>query len=149
MKSPKWRVYLEEMLNGCQDVQLFTNGKTLEDLIQDKGFNYSVLHALQLIGEAARNVPDDIQEQMPDVDWRGIAGVRNVTVHGYASINNTTIWDIVQHQVPDSNTSSKLSSAQLDMPTPRSIVNSTAASVRDGDQGTAGLWVSWSNTRQT
>ena len=101
LRSREWRVYVEDMLTGCQDVQDFTRNKSFEDLVRDKGLNYSTLHALQIIGEAANNIPDDIQAQMPHIDWRGIVGVRNVIAHGYAVINYTTIWDIIHHQIPE------------------------------------------------
>ncbi len=101
LRSREWRIFLEDMLAGCKDVQSFTRNKTIEDLIGDKALNYAVLHALQIIGEAANNIPDEIQTQMPDIDWRGVIGVRHVIVHGYTAINYTTVWDIVQHRVPE------------------------------------------------
>lgn len=62
---------------------------------------YATLHTLQIIGEAAGRVPEDVQKQMPAVPWSDIIGLRHVVVHGYAFIDNMAIWDVVQRDVPE------------------------------------------------
>ena len=100
MKSLEWRVYLEDMHTGCQDVQDFTSELTMAELVANKAMLYATLHALQIIGEAAGRVPDNVRDQMPEVPWKDIVGLRHVVVHGYAFIDNMAIWNIVQHDVP-------------------------------------------------
>lgn len=102
LKSRDWRVYLEDMLPGCQKVIRYTSDMTtLEELTREEVVYDGTLHNLQLIGEAARDVPDDIRDQMPNVAWKAIIGLRNVIVHGYFAIDNEIVWEIIQHRVPD------------------------------------------------
>lgn len=56
---------------------------------------------LEVIGEAAKQVPEDLRDRHTDVDWRRIAGLRDVLIHGYFGLEDETLWDIVQNKVPE------------------------------------------------
>ena len=60
-----------------------------------------ILFNLMVLGEAANNISREFAEKNPEVDWRGIAGVRHKIVHDYADIDFDTIWDILQNDIPD------------------------------------------------
>ena len=60
----------------------------------------ATLRKLELIGEAARNVPDEVRRLAPAVPWRQIIATRNRIVHAYLGIDNDTIWSIVQDDLP-------------------------------------------------
>jgi uncharacterized protein with HEPN domain len=55
---------------------------------------------LEIIGEAARNLPDEVREMAPNIPWHKIIGMRNVLVHGYFMIELDIVWDTVQQDVP-------------------------------------------------
>ncbi|HRO56321.1 MAG TPA: DUF86 domain-containing protein [Nitrosomonas europaea] len=55
---------------------------------------------LELIGEAATHIPDDIRSAHPDIPWRMIIATRNRLIHGYLGIDNDTIWSIIQDEIP-------------------------------------------------
>ncbi|MGM3305802.1 HepT-like ribonuclease domain-containing protein [Anabaena sp. WFMT] len=59
-----------------------------------------MLRNLQIIGEAIKQVPTEIRNRYPTVEWRKIAGLRDILAHAYFSLENETIWDIVQNKVP-------------------------------------------------
>ena len=59
----------------------------------------ATLHNLELLGEAARHLPDEVRALAPDIPWRRIVGVRNILIHGYLGIDNDIIWDIVKNEV--------------------------------------------------
>ncbi len=58
------------------------------------------LRHLQIIGEAARHVPDEVRGMAPDIPWNKIIGMRNILVHGYFTIDLDIVWDAVQQDVP-------------------------------------------------
>lgn len=58
------------------------------------------LRHLQIIGEAARSVPEEVRALAPDIPWPKIIGMRNVLVHGYFEIDTDVVWDAAQHDVP-------------------------------------------------
>lgn len=59
----------------------------------------ATLRNLELLGEAARHVPEEARALAPDIPWRRIIGMRNVLVHGYLGIDDDIIWDIVRNEV--------------------------------------------------
>ena len=59
----------------------------------------AVVRNLEIIGEAAKNLPEDITSTIPDIEWRKITGLRNILAHEYFGINKEIIWDIVQNKI--------------------------------------------------
>ena len=55
---------------------------------------------LEVIGEAAKHIPDEIKLQMPGIEWRKIAGLRDIVAHAYFGIDNEVLWDVIQNLVP-------------------------------------------------
>ena len=66
------------------------------ELIQD-----GVIRNLEIIGEAVKNLPDDIKKDYPEVEWRKIAGLRDILIHAYFGVDLEIIWDIVRNKVPE------------------------------------------------
>ena len=73
---------------------------TFEQFLSDDRTFDAIMHNLQIIGEAAKNVPQDIRVRYPEVEWRKIAGLRDVLAHAYFSLENEILWDIVQNKIP-------------------------------------------------
>jgi len=60
----------------------------------------SFVRALEVIGEAAKNVPEEFREKHPQIRWKDMAGLRDILIHRYFGINYAMVWDIVKNQVP-------------------------------------------------
>ncbi|MBC7973308.1 MAG: DUF86 domain-containing protein [Verrucomicrobia bacterium] len=60
----------------------------------DRTFD-AVIRNTQMIGEAVKNVPDDVRDRNPEIEWRKIAGLRDILAHTYFQIENESIWDVV------------------------------------------------------
>jgi uncharacterized protein with HEPN domain len=60
----------------------------------------AVVRNLEVIGEAVRNIPADIIERYSEIEWRRIAGLRNILIHEYVAISIKIIWDIVTNKLP-------------------------------------------------
>ena len=60
----------------------------------------AVVRNLEIIGEAAKHVPDDIRARIPAVEWRKVAGLRDMLAHAYFGIDNEILWDVVTSKVP-------------------------------------------------
>jgi len=60
-----------------------------------------VTRALEIIGEAAKNVPDTIKKEHPKIPWKFMAGLRDKVIHGYFAINYDIVWDVIQHKLPE------------------------------------------------
>ena len=97
----EWRCYVQDMLGFGEKVLSYTEGMDQDMFIADTRTYDATLRNIQLIGEAATHVPDDVRESNPDIPWRAIIGVRNRLAHSYLHISDSVIWSIVQDAIPD------------------------------------------------
>ncbi|HNT23812.1 MAG TPA: DUF86 domain-containing protein [Anaerolineales bacterium] len=95
------RLYLEDIQQSCAKVLRFTAGLSFEQFKQDDRTYDAVLRNLEIIGEAAKNVPDEIRQRFSFVEWRKISGFRDIAAHQYFSISDSIAWDIIQNKIPE------------------------------------------------
>jgi uncharacterized protein with HEPN domain len=94
------RVYLRHILDEIQFLERISRDRTLEDLIHDDYFSHAVRSAIEVIGEAANNVPDIIKKENPQIPWREMAALRNRIIHGYFRIDYTIVWNVIENDLP-------------------------------------------------
>ena len=98
--SREWKLFFDDLRGSCEKVISYTAGLSQEQFEQSR-LNYdATLWNVQLLGEAAKNIPEEIRNQMPEVPWRELIGLRNRLVHGYFGINNQILWHVVSVEVP-------------------------------------------------
>ena len=94
------KVRLVDMLEAAQRVVASMNGVSLEAFLADIDKRDAIVYRLQIIGEAAYNIADELKDAYPDVDWFKIQGLRHRIVHDYAAIDDTQIFRITNKYVP-------------------------------------------------
>jgi len=94
-------MYLQDIAENCKKILRFTKGFTQPDLIQDEKTYDTVVRNLEIIGEAAKHIPENLRKQLPDIEWRKAAGLRDMLAHAYFGIDNDILWDVVQNKVPE------------------------------------------------
>jgi uncharacterized protein with HEPN domain len=77
------RLYLEDIVGACQKIVRFTQGMTKETFVADERTYDAVLRNLEVLGEAAKRVPEATRQQIPEVPWRAVAGFRDFVAHVY------------------------------------------------------------------
>lgn len=96
----EWRFYLDDMIGFAEKAITYTDGLDQAGFVAS-GLNYdATVRNLELIGEAATNIPDEIRQKYPQIPWRLVVATRNKLIHGYLGIDNDTLWSIVQGDVP-------------------------------------------------
>jgi len=96
----EWRFYLQDIIRFAHNVQTYTEGLNQAGFVAS-GISYdATLRNLELIGEAATHVPENIQSQYADIPWRLVIATRNRPIHGYLGIDDDTVWSIIQEDVP-------------------------------------------------
>ncbi len=95
------RVYLEDVLESIRRINAYVTGLDEAGLGADELRLDAVVRNLEVIGEAVKQLPEQITQQQSDVEWRKIAGLRNILIHHYFGIDVGIIWDVVQNKLPD------------------------------------------------
>ena len=96
----EWRFYIADMIGFCEKVLTYTDSMSQQDFV-NSGLTYdAVLRNLELIGEAATHIPENVRNAQSEIAWRMVIATRNRLIHGYLGIDNDTLWSIIQDEVP-------------------------------------------------
>ena len=94
-------IRLRHMLDAAREALAFAQGKTLDDLKSNRMLALSLVKELEIIGEAAVRLSDDVKQQAPDIPWPMIAGMRNRLIHAYFDVNVEIVWTTVTSKLPE------------------------------------------------
>lgn len=87
-----WRLYAEDILEACAKIRRYLAGRSFESFETDELTRDAVIRNIEVIGEAAKNLPNEVIARAPDVEWRKIRGMRDVVAHGYFGLDSSVIW---------------------------------------------------------
>ena len=85
-------VRLRHMLDAAREALSFLEGRTLDDLKHDRMFALALVKELEIIGEAASKVSDEVKATHPDIPWALIVGMRNRLIHAYFDVSVEIVW---------------------------------------------------------
>ena len=92
--------FLEDIRAAGVKAQAFAAGLSLEEFRGDDKTAFAVVRALEIVGEAAKRIPQDVRDANPDVPWRAMAGIRDKLIHDYTSVNLEVVWKTVRDDLP-------------------------------------------------
>lgn len=93
-------LYVKDILQNMEDAEMFVRGFSYGQFAGDKRTFNAVVRSLEVIGEAAKNVPDEIRRQYPLVPWKEMAGMRDKVIHFYFGVNKEAVWIAVKERIP-------------------------------------------------
>ncbi len=96
-----FEVYLEDIRQAISKIQNYTTGLTRDAFDQDDRTIDAVVRNLQIVGEAAKAIPESVRAAYPNVEWKKIAGLRDILAHQYFEVDLDIIWDVLQNKLPE------------------------------------------------
>ena len=100
MSRRLWKHRITDILESVKKIQKYVEEMEFDDFQKDEKTIDAVIRNFIVIGEAARNVPDDISEKYPNIPWRIMGDMRNFAVHEYWGVEMRTIWKTIRDDLP-------------------------------------------------
>lgn len=100
MSKREFRDYIEDIFQAIEDVETFIKGMNYKDFFNDRKTVHAVVRCIEIIGEAAKNIPKTIKDKSPDIAWSEIVGMRNKIAHEYFGVNYRIVWRTARHYLP-------------------------------------------------
>jgi len=88
------------MLDAASEIQQYVLTSKREDLDQDRKLVHSLVRLFEIIGEAASQVSEELCDEVPEIPWSIIIGMRNRLIHAYFSINLDVVWSTSKDDIP-------------------------------------------------
>lgn len=99
--SRNYKHLINDIITEINNIEEFTKGLEYEDLIKDIKTKYAVIRSLEIIGEAVKNIPDDIKDKHKVIPWKRIAGMRDKLIHAYFGIDDDMLWQTIKEDIPN------------------------------------------------
>lgn len=93
--------FLQDIVNNLEKVESFVAGMDYDDFLADEKTRYSVICALEIVGEAAKKLPSTVRKQNPHVPRKDMAGMRDRLIHRYFGIDNEILWKTAKEFAPE------------------------------------------------
>ncbi len=92
----EWELYIEDILQECENIKLFTKDITFEEFTNNIEKVYAVAKAFENIGEAVKNIPKEITAKYPQIPWSEVAKMRDILTHHYFGLDDKVLWDTLE-----------------------------------------------------
>ncbi len=94
-------IYIEHILESIRLIEQYLEGKSKSDFMGSAQLQDSVIRRIEIIGEAVRNIPDDIKLKYPYIRWKEISGMRDILIHKYFGLDMELTWEVAVKDIPD------------------------------------------------
>ena len=95
-----YKVYLDDILQSIDKIHMYAEGMTWQKFAKDPKTQDAIVRNLEIIGEAVKKVPPEVQEMSPKIEWKKMAGLRDILIHEYSGVDLEIVWDVVANKLP-------------------------------------------------
>ena len=93
------KLFIKDILECIKNIEEFSKGLTRESFLKDKLRQSAIIRQIEIMGEAAKNIPTAFREEYPKIPWQKIAGMRDIITHGYFRVDLDVVWNIIKNDL--------------------------------------------------
>jgi uncharacterized protein with HEPN domain len=101
------KLYLVDIIESCERIRRYADNLSIIDFLGDELRIDGVVRNIEIIGEAVKNLPDDLRETRPEIAWKKIARFRDIIAHHYFKVDYERVWDIVENKIGELETAAR------------------------------------------
>jgi len=101
MKRNSYQLFLEDILEAINKIERYIKDLTHDQFEGNEVVIDAVIRNLEIIGEAAKNISEDVREKYSEIPWNRMIGLRNVAIHEYFGVDLNIIWEIITKNLPE------------------------------------------------
>jgi len=98
--SRDYLLFLDDIAQSSQKILRYIGGISYEQFLRDDKTYDAVIRNLEVIGEAVKNIPEEIRTRYPEIEWRKMSGLRDIVAHEYFGVSDEIVWDVIQNKIP-------------------------------------------------
>ena len=94
------KLFVKDIIDAMGHIEEFVGGITLDELKEDEKTSSAVIMKFEIIGEAAKYMPNKVKDNHKDIQWKSMAGMRDRLIHAYFGIDYNLVWAAIKNEIP-------------------------------------------------
>lgn len=94
-------VFVRHILESIEQIEKYVLHLAEKDFLESVQLQDAIIRRIEIIGEAAKNIPENFKEEHSDIPWRKMEGMRNALIHGYFGIDLILVWNVITKNLPE------------------------------------------------